>query len=367
MSRVQTITVRELTSANPGLPFAAQSVMVHNLTASWLLVTDGNIPVPPFQYGACIPFNAANPQPRITWVTPTGVSAPTPGSGTATLIFTEDLLPPSAGQPVVTPSQQVQCKLTVQAPFAKQLSATSFQTVAVGSGQTAFVTVNVPAGANSVTIVGQFANLTQSVQLQGMQTLTQYMAVTAPVNSNVIITPPLFAIIETGSDNQLALQIVLSAGAAASGPISVVANFGTQVVAVENTGTPLQMVGVVGGQTVNTQISPIGSPFIAISGLNAATSLFLPSPGVGVFNRISSLIVTWSGSTAGAPAITIKDSTTTVIWEAVIGCTAPGQPPPFNFPVPLSTITGDGSMSIGVTAAGAAGIASILSGTFSIY
>lgn len=156
----------------------------------------------------------------------------------------------------------------------------------------------------------------------------------------------------------------------------VVAFLSDQAVAIDNDNSnpvPVQIAtigstAVPGSGSLPVEIGPRGIPFIAQSGLNAAQSLLLSAPGAPLFNRLSQLMVTWSGATAGAPAVTIVDSTLTTWWEAVVSVPGVGyQPPPFFFPVPLILPGGDGSMSIKVAAAGVAGIASVLTGVYSIY
>jgi hypothetical protein len=111
-----------------------------------------------------------------------------------------------------------------------------------------------------------------------------------------------------------------------------------------------------------------GIPFLRISGTGAAVSLTITAPPVGKRIRLSHLVVTWSGATAGAPAVTITDSLGAVVWETVVSVQAAGaQPPPFEFPVPLTMPTGDGSMLFTVAASGNAGVASVLAGVYSLW
>lgn len=364
-------TLAEGQAYNQAQTFAVRSVIVDNLTASWLFVQDAVRPVPPFQYGVVLPLPTANPAPRIYWQTPAGLFAPTPGSGTAYITMVDGELPPSNGQPVITPSQQVFCTLQVQAG-GTQISPTAVQLGPTGASPgTAFILVNVPAGANSVTIVGQMPGSVTSVQLQGMTTLTQYMSVTTGNNPAGLIEPPLFAIIEVGADTQLALQIPMAAHGGTD-IISVVANFGSQVVAIENGGTPVQ-VGPPGSAAGIVTQTTDGNAFTSISGTNTSQTITLTGSAPTRYVRLSQLVVTWSGATAGAPNVSISpDSGIGTLWEAIIPSGPTTNPTTFPggiflFPIPLVSKSGSGGLIITVGASNTAGIASVCSGVWSPF
>ena len=365
-SRYSPFSVLEGKALSTELGYLAQTVVVDNLTASWIFIQQAGRYVPPFTYGATFGLGAGVQVAQATWQTPPGIVAPTVGAGQAQLTFTSEALPPSNGQQVIVPSQQVPCNATAGAN-AVQVTPTTFKTGLTGvSPLNAVVVVNVPAGANSVALVGPLSAFTTSVQMVGVQTGTTYMSVTAGNSSSGFIATPLFALIETGADKQVTLTITVGAGdVSGSGVLQVVANFGTQVVAVENTGTPLQVTGI-GGTPVVTQFGPIAAGFQQLgSAANTLNLLSLPAPGAGRVNRLSQLNVSWFGAApaVGTP-IFVEDSTNTIVW--ILYVEAAQKPTQVVFTVPLAVSTGDGTLKVGANPGGGAAV-SVLSGAYSVY
>lgn len=156
----------------------------------------------------------------------------------------------------------------------------------------------------------------------------------------------------------------------------VVAFLSDQAVAVDNDNSnpvPVSIISVgssatPSGGSVPVEIGPNGVPVFQVSGGNAAQSVTIPAPPTGKLNRLSHLAISWSGATAGAPAVTITDAVPTVVWEAVVALPGgPGVVPPFAWPVPLVITTSTGAMIINVGAAGAAGVVSVIAAVYSVY
>jgi hypothetical protein len=189
-----------------------------------------------------------------------------------------------------------------------------------------------------------------------------------PVSTNLVVA------LDDVTVPRVKVTVTGATGAGTTG--RVVAFLSDQAVFIDNdVGDPIPVLitsvgSAVGasGNSVPVAIGPRGIPFISQSGLNLAQTQSFLAPGGSAFNRLSQLVVTWSGATAGAPSVMVTDSAATVLWQAVVSVPAAGyQPSPFTFPVPLTVATGTGAMSITVAAAGMAGIASILSGVYSQY
>lgn len=255
-----------VTVANEGiaqalpLTFEARAVQIHNLSSSWLYVPDAGQPVPPYTYGAVLPLQGTS-QARITWQTPSGLLPPTVGKGQATALWVDDSLPPSNGQQVVIPSQQVVCPIElVVASHSAGGSATfttdkpvpnatevTYDLKAPGlESASVALTIPVPPGANSLVIDGTITNLdgtadSYSLTATGSTTNTTYLNITEPIGPGAVLQPPFAFIITPAADS----TVIVSLGLGGlnlqelTGTLKVVASFGTQAVAVQPGGAPL--------------------------------------------------------------------------------------------------------------------------------
>jgi len=378
--RYSAFTVAEQQQLSAELGFLAASVVADNLTASWLSIPGAGRYVPPFTYGATFPLGAGVQVAQALWRTPPGITPPTAGAGQAQLTFTSDTLVPSNGQPVVIPSQQVPLPVASVILATNGASATVGQVVmglGAGTNSVLQVLINVPAGANSLIIcgnrIGASPGATQySVTVQGTTTNTLYVTEVGGA-AGVSVTPPVACIVSPSADPVVRVTITNQVAQTAASTFVIVASFGTQAVDVSPGGEPIAVAGA-NGNPVSTQVGTFGQTFLGISGVNAAQTVTLTNPNPGVTQvRLSSMVVSWSGGTTGAPSVTVFDSSgTNPLWEVIIPSSTTTNPTGPNggswtFPIPLATITGNGGLVITVTAAGAAGIASVVTGVYGTY
>lgn len=159
----------------------------------------------------------------------------------------------------------------------------------------------------------------------------------------------------------------------------VVAYLSDQAVWVDNDNNspiPVRLVGIgpTSPPTVTTlpvEIAPQGLTKMGISAVNAPQTVPIPAPPAGQFNRLSQVVVGYSGQTAGAPSLQIQDSNGVTVWQAFVfnftGAANLGVPQTFTFPIPLVVTSGTGAINLVVSASGAAGIASICSAVYAVY
>jgi hypothetical protein len=158
--------VTETQPLNQGLGFIANSVIVDNLTASWLYVPGGARFIPPYQYGATVPLSGAD-SADISWPVPAGIVAGPPATGTAICTFTDAALVPNIGQPTYTniPPQNLGGLLGTPA------------------------TVILPTGCQSLLITSRTS--TDTVTVTGGTSLGYYAIPSTPLPAIVPINPVL--------------------------------------------------------------------------------------------------------------------------------------------------------------------------------
>jgi hypothetical protein len=276
LGRSLVTTATEGTESSTSLTFEARTVQVHNLTASWLYVPDAGQPVPPFTYGAVLPLQGTS-QARVSWATPSGITPATVGTGTTTFLWLEDALPPSNGQQVVIPSQQVACPITavgtvVGAKSSAMKGATTWILDST-NGSTVTVDVALPTGANSIILDGGNAALglpflSRKISVQGLQSFTFYFSNSASTATPVRL--PLAVVIGSGVDRTLRIHTAANGDDSLPFTFTALASFGTQAVSVQTNGQPLSVsaglppaAGLL--TATNIGISPVaGSPAILI-------------------------------------------------------------------------------------------------------
>lgn len=182
---------------------------------------------------------------------------------------------------------------------------------------------------------------------------------TVPVNARTVF--------DLGTEDQFLIAVADMAGAGFAARIrtDIEPILSTPI---ERTFAGTQITPLPGTLPFPVQPAADGIPLLRISAPNAVAQILITAPPVGKRIRLSQLVITWSGATAGAPAVTIADSLGATVWEAIIAVQAAGaQPPPFEFPIPLTMPTGDGSMQFTTAASGVAGVASVLAGVYSLW
>lgn len=382
LGRSLVTTATEGKQASSPLTFLARTVQVHNLTASWLYVPDAGQPVPPFTYGATLPLQGTS-QARISWSTPAGITPATVGTGTATFLWLEDALPPSNGQQVVVPSQQVTCALsniitTSGATGTITSNILSF-TLPVNAGSPSIsVDATLPAGTNSLIFAGDLDEISGLDQVTltviGNQSKTVWL-------SAVSVLPdfPLSCIVSPSQDSTVRVTMTDGTNSKITGTLAVVASFGTQAVSVINSGgVPIDInIQKVNGSNV---LYPLNVDLTTVNGVTAKTttdgSLIVAENGgtgstaagnnaaatitlTGVVNnawRILSLTAGFNGAAAaGGPALTVKDGASTV-WATNIGSPAAGSTYHYSFPSGGLLITTGATATISLAASGAGGV-----------
>jgi hypothetical protein len=337
------------------LTFEARAVQVHNLSASWLYVPDAAQPVPPFTYGAVLPLQGTS-QARVTWQTPPGLTAPTTVGGQVTLLWCEDALPPSNGQQVVVPSQQVLCKISstvglsgVSAPVGKNTV-----TIGAGGGSATSIVFNVPPGTNSVIVLGT-GGANTTVTLTGVQSGTTYFSGAV----FFAVLEPVAFVYSSAGDTQLSMSFA-SGGAPSAGDIQLSASPATQAVFVENgIATPLYVLP-----------APrlVATPSVSSATNANQTMTLVGTPGAAWY--ISAITVSFTGATAGFPNVSI-DTGGSPLWLAIVrdgGTTS--VPAHYFFGSPGMSPSGgvpNTSVNIKLTASGVGGIAGWLSVVSSLF
>lgn len=280
--RYSSFTVAEGMPLSSDLGFLANTVIVDNVTASWLFMPNAGRYVPPFTYGATFPLGAGVQVAQAAWRTPPGVTAPTAGSGQAQLTFTDAVLAPSNGQPVVIPSQQVvltpppQASWTVSQASPPNITGNlvSFTVGPSGPGSSIAGDFAVPAGTNSLIIDGgTFSSngsnqCTFSLTVTGKTTGTVYLAASSVVGtSQAPPQPPFACIVSPAADPVVTVRVAVNAlfsNNAVTGTFEIVASFGTQAVAVEGVSgaTPIPVVPTAAqrpGTVPSTALASIGA------------------------------------------------------------------------------------------------------------
>lgn len=97
-------SVAEGTTLDTQLAMNCRSVVVDNYTVSWMWIPATGRSVPPLTYGWIANCVATTQQALVKWQTPYGTPTYPQGKGTADVLFTDALLPPSNGTPVTTPT-----------------------------------------------------------------------------------------------------------------------------------------------------------------------------------------------------------------------------------------------------------------------
>lgn len=263
-SQFRTFSTAEQTPLSQPLTFEARSVTVTNLSASWCSFPDADsYPVPPWTYGAVLRLQGTS-QARVNWNTPSGLTPATVAGGTVTTIWDEEAIPPSNGQQVVIPSQQVPCLITKVVSLTGNASATVGKSIftMTSSNDSAVVQVALPAGANSVIIAGgatDGATPLYNIILQGVESNSLYLD-TGLFNTTPAFDIPSAAVVSSASDQHLQLTLTNNGGNH-SFTFQVVASFGTQAVYVQGSG----------GATPISVTTPVGEPSFAIPGIQPTT------------------------------------------------------------------------------------------------
>lgn len=194
-------------------------------------------------------------------------------------------------------------------------------------------------------------------------------------NANITMTDLIAPVVPSVDNN---IQVQFAEAAANTHRVYILAVFEASYQAVLLVGASGSLpVGLsqVSGNNVATAPSGVlpvtdqsaGTPFYQASAVGAAQTVTLTTPNPNVTKvRLSSVVVSWSGATAGAPALIFSDSSGAgTIWESTVGVSIPTAAPPFIFPVPFAAATGNGGLVLTVTAV--AGIASLVSGIYMVY
>ena len=212
--------------------------MIDNITPSWLYIEAANRYVPPLTWGVVFATVGNSQNTKCTWQTPPGqIPASTLKLGTAQVIFTDQIIPPSSGVSLLTPSQPIHL-LTAVGPFTVSKS----------------VTVTPPPGANSLIVV---TSNSVSFQVAGVTSNQFYLNDTAAgvIRANGVAFVPIDLATDT--------QYIVTVFSASIGNIYVDASFVVQSVAIENVPLPITINGITGGT-----LGPLGSLPVNEQGFN---------------------------------------------------------------------------------------------------
>ena len=319
--RYDRFTTAEGTPLSRTLTFPAQTVIIDNISASWAYSTDGGRSIPPWTYGVTLPVSGTT-QAALSWNTPAGIPSPTPSGGTATLIYTDDVLALSNGQQVVTPSQQLALPISTVIGSTGGSIATQGKTSFRVSG-TGQVTVDyvIPQGTNSLIITGNETGAGGEelyvFSVKGLATNTFYAGGSA---GQVTATLPYAFVVAPASDPTVQLIIESEATLASLSTIEVVASFGTQ--AVDISGQPIMITNATSPAGATTPLEvhitqPLGgNPYIISASYASGASTTLAPAGtlkagiyggslsvdavattaVGVLRDSSAIVTYWVGS-----------------------------------------------------------------------
>lgn len=230
--RYSAFAVTEGKPLSSDLGFLAHTVIVDNITPSWLDMRQnvGRF-IPPFTYGATFPLGAGIQVAQAAWATPPALQAPTVAGGQAQLTFTSAALPPSNGQQVVVPTQATLCTIASSSGLVNQtapkVGATSF--TITGGTSSGTVVFNVPPGTSSLTILCTGTALA-GLLVQGVQSGVQYVPQGTALQNLLGTVSPLSFTFTSAADQ----QISFSFGTGSGGTVSISATSAPQAVNVEN-------------------------------------------------------------------------------------------------------------------------------------
>src|ERR1019366_952360 len=143
-----------------------QSIMIDNITPSWLYIPAADRYVPPLTWGVVFQATAQARTAQAQWRTPPGIlAAVTLNNGRASVTFTDQFIPPSSGVSLITPSQ----------PIHLGSSAT-------GSN----INVTPPPGANTLIIVSTSGIIPATWLVLGTQSGAVYQSAALPATSMVL-------------------------------------------------------------------------------------------------------------------------------------------------------------------------------------
>ena len=357
--RYDRFTTAEGTPLSRTLTFPAQTVIIDNISASWAYSTDGGRSIPPWTYGVTLPVSGTT-QAALSWNTPAGLHSPVPAGGTATLIYTDDVLAPSNGTQVVTPSQQVPCPVETSPSFSNVTAAslgTSTATIVGGGVTTAAWRVRLSPGINSFLVLTSDNSNPVNISVTGVQSGNNYVVIStadAPTVASIV------GAIDTELDITLTSTAVLD-----NTQWTTLGSYSTQAVAVTTGAEPL----VVSGRNsapVSTSLNPAAGESAVSSAANTAVSIVLTAVAARRW-VIDTVTASFSGPTAGSPSLLIANDGGTTVWEATVSNTAAGNPPQhFVFPNGLSPNQDVPNKAVTITlaASGASGIFGVVSATF---
>lgn len=310
--------VTEQTPIQTQLTFRAHSVLVDNYTPSYIWLSDAGRFVAPFTQGFVAPLNGCQTA-DVRWITPPGILVPTPGTGQAQVTFTAEVVTPSSGTQVVIPSQQIPCPITSVISVSgtgssANLRDTSF-ILGTGAGATVVVNVALPAGANSVMVIGGrtpgSSILTPSfnVIISGVESGALYdtVAVVGQNNGSQVVA----SVVSSAGDQHLRINVSSAAGLFLAGTFRVEASFSTQAVQVQNNGSPLTVTGTGTSGALPTSRPLYRAPSSVLVGAGGATagnsSVIIPTLSTTsdrfIQSLLYSLLTTVAGSGAGFVSI----------------------------------------------------------------
>lgn len=185
-----------------------QSIIIDNITPSWLYIPAANRYVPPLTWGVVFQAVANAQNTACTWQTPPGQLTPATNKlGTAQVIFTDSYYEPSSGVSLVTPTQNVHVAGPILSPFSENFMP--------------------PPGTNTLILVSNFA---QTYSVFGQNSLTIYPS------GQWEPTRTVYVPIDMGTDS-VYLIAANPANALFPGAVSIDASFMVQAVSISNTPT----------------------------------------------------------------------------------------------------------------------------------
>jgi hypothetical protein len=289
------------------LGYAAQGVIVDNLTSSWLWLDDAQRFVPPWRWGVNVPLPGAT-YARLRWLNPPGGGLavfPVDATQKLSATFVADALTPSDG-------------FTVNDVGSPQTLVGEWATA--GSGSNIGPTWSVPAGTQSLIIVcdvpANLTNLLVRAQLASSDPDASvgfaqlYDGVTPRGLDFVVVTWPGFAAGVTlvastlGAGQEVNFWVLATPVAMATTPAAGTALKTASIAVASANGATTHIVGAGSAVTVygwNLTVGPDATP----GGAGSWAGVLLDSSGADVFGRVRSMVASAAGELSESNAVEI--------------------------------------------------------------
>ena len=243
------------------LGFSANSVIVDNYTNAYVRVTGAARDIPPNIFGAILPLNGS----QVAQASLVGGTIPIPGnsapSAVATLTFLEEKLYADSGHMIQIVSETISKRIPFN-PDGSLGGPGGSPILNVPTNSTNNFTMNLPVGAQAVSLIFDNPANVLGANMNGQTTLTNYFKPFFSANIT-LPTNPRFAV-EQDQDPQLILSVTTGLSGGTKVWASVIVD--TEVVNLAQQQTPL---GVSQAGNPPPWLAPTNSVRVAIRGLAA--------------------------------------------------------------------------------------------------